>query len=556
MGTTTIDPSLLASLTNKTSFPPIVYYNATISTATTFSPQAPRDTNAAPNLGYHYDPFDYVFGGTEAQSNITFTAGTAVGWFDAQSGTGYGITLDESVIAAFNGTATAPCWFARYDMVQEGGNGNWTLRGYLAGIVSNGGDSSYTPTSPQAVAQFTKFSSRNYDGQIFRDYNGCLVIQATDCEFWGADGGGYVVSEGYTNCLFFRVPPYGAGASVNSFTMENCTVEGGNLNPLYIGHDGANWPVLIVDCTFDGTVISMDDNSGGNTNVTYCDFNAFLSGSNRLAMLGAHDVTNIISFNWQSSWFGNFYLPTNSPLIQAGGITADKMGLYHFTTQTNQVPETNSVVDIGYHYVATDAYGNPLDSNGDGIPDYLEDANGNGLWDDGETNWALSILVQPTNLLANAGTSPMFSVTAGGITPIQYQWYFNSALQANATNATLTINNVQTNNAGSYYVIVTNNYGSLTSSVAILTVIPPPTVLITNPVNNTVFIASTTNITVTATASDIAGTISQVQFFQGTTSLGIVTNSPYTLVWSNAITGTMVSRPWLRTTGCRLLPRS
>ena len=44
-------------------------------------------------------------------------------------------------------------------------------------------------------------------------------------------------------------------------------------------------------------------------------------------------------------------------------------------------------MDIGYHYVATDPGGNPLDTNGDGNPDYLEDANGNGLIDNGEYAW-------------------------------------------------------------------------------------------------------------------------------------------------------------------------
>jgi hypothetical protein len=57
-------------------------------------------------------------------------------------------------------------------------------------------------------------------------------------------------------------------------------------------------------------------------------------------------------------------------------------------------------VDIGYHYVATDTNGIPLDSNGDGIPDYIEDANGNGL----EIGWNITgdlglqvIITQPRN---------------------------------------------------------------------------------------------------------------------------------------------------------------
>jgi hypothetical protein len=87
-----------------------------------------------------------------------------------------------------------------------------------------------------------------------------------------------------------------------------------------------------------------------------------------------------------------------------GSTTADQLGLYQYTTQTNQVKETNSTVDIGYHYVAVDSSGNPIDTNGDGVPDYLEDANGNGLVDSGEIDWMLPgdlgltvIITRPSN---------------------------------------------------------------------------------------------------------------------------------------------------------------
>ena len=66
------------------------------------------------------------------------------------------------------------------------------------------------------------------------------------------------------------------------------------------------------------------------------------------------------------------------------------MGLYHFTVTTNNVIEGTNTVSIGFHYVAVDANGNPLDTNEDGIPDYLEDANGNGVVDSGEINWQVN----------------------------------------------------------------------------------------------------------------------------------------------------------------------
>src|SRR5260221_6352971 len=123
-----------------------------------------------------------------------------------------------------------------------------------------------------------------------------------------------------------------------------------------------------------------------NTNVTYYNYNAFLQGAQQPAYEGSNNII-VTNYNWQTSMLGSFYLPTSSPLIDMGSTNANLLGLYHFTTQTNQVKETNSIVDIGYHYVAVNGSSNPLDFNSDGIPDYLEDANGNGSVDSGEMDW-------------------------------------------------------------------------------------------------------------------------------------------------------------------------
>ena len=60
----------------------------------------------------------------------------------------------------------------------------------------------------------------------------------------------------------------------------------------------------------------------------------------------------------------------------------------------------------------------------------------------------------------------------------------------------------------------------------------PPSVSITSPINGTFFNAPA-NITISANASDADGTISKVEFFQGSTKLGESTTSPYQFTWNN-----------------------
>ena len=90
------------------------------------------------------------------------------------------------------------------------------------------------------------------------------------------------------------------------------------------------------------------------------------------------------------------------------------------------------------------------------------------------------ITSQPTNQTIILGDSAAFGVTATGATPLSYQWQFNLANLANngrisgsQTNA-LNIGSVLLTDGGSYQVIVSNSYGSITSAVATLTPIAAP----------------------------------------------------------------------------------
>ncbi len=83
-----------------------------------------------------------------------------------------------------------------------------------------------------------------------------------------------------------------------------------------------------------------------------------------------------------------------------------------------------------------------------------------------------------------------------------------------------------------------DNDGAITTSVAVTIFVDfPPTVSITSPVNNAVFLAPA-NITVTANAADSDGHVMVVLFYQGTTQIGLAYNAPYSITWTNVPPGT------------------
>jgi PA14 domain/Bacterial Ig-like domain (group 3)/Ig-like domain from next to BRCA1 gene/CHAP domain len=107
-----------------------------------------------------------------------------------------------------------------------------------------------------------------------------------------------------------------------------------------------------------------------------------------------------------------------------------------------------------------------------------------------------SITTQPTSQTASVGANVTFSVAASG-SPLSYQWTFNATNIAGATTSDYTAYNVQTTIAGNYAAVVTNAYGTLTSSNAVLTVIPAPSIT-TQPTNQAVARGATATFSVVA----------------------------------------------------------
>jgi hypothetical protein len=90
--------------------------------------------------------------------------------------------------------------------------------------------------------------------------------------------------------------------------------------------------------------------------------------------------------------------------------------------------------------------------------------------------------LQPVGVINTVGSTVNFSAHAMNSAPLKYQWFFSGGSLPGATNTTLTLTNVSSGNAGKYWIIATNGYGSATSSVASL--ILTNTVASTNVVNS------------------------------------------------------------------------
>ena len=228
--------------------------------------------------------------------------------------------------------------------------------------------------------------------------------------------------------------------------------------------------------TSNGVLLSVNDNmviTGQPVNVTQCE------GTNAVFTV-VHTGTGPVTYQWRKGGValangGNISGATTATLTVSNIATADE-GSYSVTVGglCSTVTSNNAILGVDDNVVIT---------------------------------------VQPVNVTQCEGTTAMFSVTATG-TGLTYQWrrdgvnLSNTPAISGVYTSTLTINNIQTANEGTYDVVVSGTCVPATSNGAVLAVDDKPVITL-QPVSVVQCEGTTAIYSVTATGTGLTLPVAQ-----------------------------------------------
>jgi hypothetical protein len=401
-GTTGINATLLNDIKKKTTYAPTVQ-PSDFTANTTLSITATRDTDT-PDKGYHYDPLDHLISGLSVGDGsnpvtLTLASNVAIG----VSGS-YGLQLLYDGHFAASGGPTNMNRVAWTAAVQEQGAAATSL------FKVPPSSDAYPPATPSIDCHFTDMAALGTRALLVDanadspSYANEIPFQLSMKDSWLR--GLYLVS--YPNTAYAT-----AIVNLTNNLLERSTVElvaswiAGNSytamqvllhdNLLYHGTfqisyapDGAQNIWEVYDNAFDNCSLNLS-----------CSYAEFIVGDhngyvNCGPLMDEDQYVSISSFNYAEGPLGLWY-QSSSDFVDHGHTTADQIGFFHYTTSTSQIREGFTPLDIGFHYIAVDGSGNPVDSDSDGTPDFVEDGNGNGWVDGGDTEYMIT-LTDPNNI--------------------------------------------------------------------------------------------------------------------------------------------------------------
>lgn len=236
----------------------------------------------------------------------------------------------------------------------------------------------------------------------------------------------------------------------------------------------------------DGTVTAFGDNSEGQTDM--------LSGLTNVIAVAAGDQLEL-PVNWTSvraitcgsdyvvglktdrsvvvwafSQFGSYFGQTNVP-ANATNVAIISAGRWH-----NLALRMDGVL-VGWGGCESGECSTP-----EGLTNLVALSGGSAHSVAPVTDRAPWLVAGPTDQSAYTGTTAEFGVLVAGAVPLSLQWQLQGANLPDATGARLVFSNVQYGDAGSYRVVASNAFGSLTSSPAALTVVGAAPFIVRQPV--------------------------------------------------------------------------
>lgn len=402
IGASTINSTTKAALAVRTTqVPSTLKFPTVIDRDTLWTPWAARDTDANPDLGYHYPVIDYLVSVLQIyQARVRATAGTVIASDARLCQNMYGLSfggaglwvLDDATLECVG----TPANFTRVvaaETVHEAFNldavellvNHWAT---FPSIIVGG----WTPTA-RLDARFTEFSAlttfarytigSGADAMAFNGEGIFSEVTLRDCRVRGgeftlspgpnADPG----SVGIHNTLFERVDLFAWSDNASALELRNNLFRGGRVDLLapWLENGATGW--VVTDNLLDRCLAFC-------SGTVPHDYNAYFLpvGAMRLQPEAAHDVMFSQAPAYQTGTAGSFYLPATAVTHNAGSRYASDAGLAQYTTLVNQTRDGSETtpadrLDIGLHYAARSGSA-PLDSDGDGILNVFEDANGNG----------------------------------------------------------------------------------------------------------------------------------------------------------------------------------
>jgi hypothetical protein len=285
--------------------------------------------------------------------------------------------------------------------------------------------------------------------------------------------------------------------------------------------------------------------TGGNC--SYNEVHALSVVDDNLIIGGRFELPIVFPFSSSiKGWVENisrFNLTTNTWFVLGpgsdNGVTGVKIGnnvVCALASGTNWIVETNGFVSA--HKI--EYVGGSLDTivgNGDCVDNLA-------AWDSVANAWSIlgnnipptvsitspvdrSVILPPVNTYITANAADIDCAVAN------VAFYVNGVLLGNVASSPYSIpwNNVP---PGTYLLTAqaTDTDGAMTTSAAVsVRVDAPPTVSITSPANGAVFSAPA-SITINANANDSDGTVSRVDFYQGSTLIGTGSQVPNSSIWT------------------------